>query len=237
VYLPLDGSDVQPKIGFVPQQDVLPPALTVREALAFAARLRLPEHVPVSEKLARVDEVIDQLGLERVADTRIGGVDRRGISGGEMRRLTIGMELVARPDVLILDEPTSGLDAVSASRLAQLLHSVAHNPDCPTTIIASIHQPSSKLYQTFDTVTLLAHGQAQYSGPGGLAPAEYFASKGQQCPTGYNVADFLLEVASEPSPNTSGSYVDGSNSSWDGTRPETKADAQEHEMDTLEKGN
>jgi ABC-type multidrug transport system ATPase subunit len=80
----------------------------VREALVFGAKLRLPESISTSEKLARVEEVIEQLGLERVGNTRIGNVDRRGISGGEARRVTIGLELVAKPDVLILDEPTSG---------------------------------------------------------------------------------------------------------------------------------
>lgn len=97
------------RIGFVPQQDVLPPTLTVREALLFAARLRLAECVPDVEKQARVDDVIERLGLERVSDVRIGGIEKRGVSGGEMRRVSIGLELVARPDVLILDEPTSGM--------------------------------------------------------------------------------------------------------------------------------
>jgi ABC-type multidrug transport system ATPase subunit len=84
----------------VPQVDVLSPFLTVRESLLFAARLRLPEYIPDSAKLARVAEVLDQLGLERVADSRVGA----GLSGGEQRRLTIGLELVARPALLVLDE-------------------------------------------------------------------------------------------------------------------------------------
>lgn len=96
------------RIGFVPQQDVLPATLTVREALLFGARLRLPEGVPDAEKQAHVDDVIERLGLEKVRNARIGGVDKRGVSGGEMRRVSIGLELVAKPDVLILDEPTSG---------------------------------------------------------------------------------------------------------------------------------
>lgn len=100
-----------PRIGFVPQQDVLPAMLTVNEALLFAARLRLPEYVTDAEKRQRVDDVIEQLGLSHVRDSRIGGRSSlaRGISGGEMRRVSIGLELVSSPDVLILDEPTSGL--------------------------------------------------------------------------------------------------------------------------------
>ena len=99
-----------PRIGFVPQQDVLPAMLTVSEALLFAARLRLPEYVTDAEKRQRVADVIEQLSLTHVRDSRIGGRASyaRGISGGEMRRVSIGLELVSSPDVLILDEPTSG---------------------------------------------------------------------------------------------------------------------------------
>jgi ABC-type multidrug transport system ATPase subunit len=103
-----------PRIGFVPQQDVLPPTLTVYEALLFASRLRLPESVPDVEKRELVDELISKLGIASLRDVRIGyngdvgGGKARGISGGEMRRVSIGLELISRPDVLILDEPTSG---------------------------------------------------------------------------------------------------------------------------------
>jgi ABC-type multidrug transport system ATPase subunit len=90
------------------QLDVLPPILTPFEALLFAANLRLPESVPQADKLARVYDVLSQLGLNDVANTRIGSPTKRGISGGEMRRVSIGLELVGEPDVLILDEPTSG---------------------------------------------------------------------------------------------------------------------------------
>ncbi|KAL5533512.1 hypothetical protein ACEPAF_5288 [Sanghuangporus sanghuang] len=190
------------RVAFVPQQDVLPPMLTVREALVFAAKLRLPESVSFQEKHARVEEVIEQLGLTEVADTRIGDGERRGISGGEMRRVSIGLELVGRPDALVLDEPTSGLDSVSASRVADVLRAVAHDPERPTAVIASIHQPSSKLYHTFDSVMVLAHGRALYSGPGGLAPLAYFAARGVPSPPeGYNVAEHLLDIASDPKPS------------------------------------
>jgi ABC-type multidrug transport system ATPase subunit len=103
----------------VPQQDILPPTLTVFEALLFAARLRLPENISDVEKRARVEGVMDILGIAALRDVRIGyageagGGRVRGISGGEMRRVSIGLELVAKPDVLILDEPTSGWFQVS----------------------------------------------------------------------------------------------------------------------------
>jgi ABC-type multidrug transport system ATPase subunit len=113
-----------------------------------------------------------------------------------MRRVSIGIELVAAPDVLVLDEPTSGLDSVSAARLVKLLKSLAEDPDSQTTIIASIHQPSSALYHSFSQVVLLSNGRQLYFGPGGSRPAEFFASQGRPCPSGYNVADHLLEIAS-----------------------------------------
>lgn len=111
-----------------------------------------------------------------------------------MRRVSIGIELVAAPDVLVLDEPTSGLDSVSASRLIKLLKSLAEEDK--TTIIASIHQPSSALYHSFSQICLLSNGRQLYFGPGGSKPAEYFARQGRPCPEGYNVADHLLEIAS-----------------------------------------
>ena len=99
------------QVGFVLQQDILPPQLTVHEALLFAARLRLPESIPDLQKQMRVEEVMEQLGIDKIAGVRIGGSSGRGrgISGGEGRRVSIGLELVVKPDVLILDEPTSGL--------------------------------------------------------------------------------------------------------------------------------
>ena len=141
VSYPGTGSSGRPRIGFVPQQDILPPMLTVHEALLFAARLRLPEGVPDSEKQARVDDILDRLGIAHLRNVRIGDGEKRGISGGEMRRVSIGLELVARPDVLLLDEPTSGLDSVSAAKVAKVLHALAHDPENPTAVIASIHQP------------------------------------------------------------------------------------------------
>lgn len=216
VSFPSSASGSRPRIGFVPQQDILPPTLTVYEALLFACRLRLPENIPDLEKRARVEDVMHKLDIERLRNVRIGNVEKRGISGGEMRRVSIGLELVARPDVLILDEPTSGtilpisqfsavnprnikgLDSVSAARVASVLQAVAQDPDHPTAVIASIHQPSSQLYHKFDRVLVLSHGRALYNGPGGFAPSEYLVLHGIPYQQGYNVADHLLEVASDP---------------------------------------
>jgi len=91
-----------------------------------------------------------------------------------------------------------GLDSVSAAKVASVLHSVAHDPEHPTVVIASVHQPNSQLYQKFDRVLVLSHGRTLYNGPGGFAPSQELASRGIVYPQGYNVADHLLDVASDP---------------------------------------
>jgi len=214
----------------------------VLETLLFAAKLRLPESVSSAVKAQRAQTVMEQLGLEHVAHTRVGSTEHRGISGGEMRRVSIGVELVAAPDVLVLDEPTSGLDSVSAARLIKLLKGLTTGSN-RTTIIASIHQPSSALYHSFDQVVLLAQGRQLYFGPGGVKPAEYFASQGRPCPRGYNVADHLLEIASSPRdglPTGSAAILstprDGDNS---GGTPSSRSESnEEHSLErryTVEK--
>ncbi|KAG8737551.1 hypothetical protein FRC10_008064 [Ceratobasidium sp. 414] len=195
-----EGAVGRVKVGFVDQMDVLPATLTVFEALLFAARLRMPETTPDSDKKARVETVIRQLGLAEVADSRIGGEGStgRGLSGGERRRVSIALEIVAGVEVLVLDEPTSGLDSVSAAKVAQVLADLAHDPENPVAVVASIHQPSSRLYHQFDSVLLLARGRQVYFGPGGTAPVRAFAGAGvRPMEEGYNVADYLLEIASE----------------------------------------
>ncbi|KAG9318076.1 ABC-2 type transporter-domain-containing protein [Chiua virens] len=210
----------RPRVAFVPQTDILPAFLTVREALTFGASLRLPESLPPERKAALVSATISRLGLEDVAEMRIGATDGtgRGISGGEARRVSIGLELVGCPDILVCDEPTSGLDSVSARRVVNVLKEVARgggglfgsaeDNDRGVAVICSVHQPSSRLYHSFDSVLLLSRGRALYSGSGGLAPARHFTSlrdvdlqgTGEsEVPAyeeGYNVADYLLEIAS-----------------------------------------
>ncbi|KAG8788268.1 hypothetical protein FRC16_001422, partial [Serendipita sp. 398] len=196
----VNGASIKkPRIGFVDQQDILPSMLTVEEALLFAAKLRLPESITLEQKQARVFEVMKQLNILDLKDTRIGSHERRGISGGEQRRVSIGLELVAAPDILVLDEPTSGLDSVSANKVVSVLRDLAHDPTNPTAVIASVHQPNSKIYQLFDKVLVLSRGKELYFGMGGLAPGDHFATRGYPIQPGYNVADHLLDIASDPS--------------------------------------
>lgn len=228
----LNDLDRHVKVGYCDQSDVLAPTSTVFETLKFAACLRLPENVPKAVKEERARTVMHQLGLDHIADTRVGSGSHRGISGGEMRRVSIGIELVANPDVLVCDEPTSGLDSVSAARIVSLLKSLAEDPEQRTTVIASIHQPSSALYHSFSQVLLLAQGRQLYFGPGGNAPAEYFARQGRVCPPGYNVADHLLELASDSPENLlsgHGARSVHSSSSLNGNAPGPSKDDEKHD--------
>ncbi|KAJ3167225.1 hypothetical protein HK101_011808 [Irineochytrium annulatum] len=185
-------SQLRSMIGYVDQEDLLMPTLTVRETLMFSATLRLPESVPREEKSRRVQEVMDTLGLTHVADVRVGGFGKRGISGGEKRRVTIGVELVTSPAVLLLDEPTSGLDSYNALSVVRALADLAHVHG--KTVVFTIHQPRSDVYTLFDEVLVLADGSPIYSGPGAGA-GTYFREAGQPCPEGYNVADHMLDLA------------------------------------------
>lgn len=179
------------KIGFVTQDDVLFPHLTVRETLTFAARLRLPNSLTRQEKEQRAADVICELGLERCQDTMIGGSFVRGISGGERKRVCIGNEIIINPSLLFLDEPTSGLDSTTAMRIVELLHDIA---EAGKTVITTIHQPSSRLYHKFDKLILIGKGSLLYFGKASEAMV-YFSSIGCAPLIAMNPADFLLDLA------------------------------------------
>jgi ABC-type multidrug transport system ATPase subunit len=181
-------------IGFVDQEDLHLPNLTVREILEFSAKLRLPESLDLEKKKERVARVIEQLGLSDIADNWVGSAVRRGISGGEKRRLSIGVELVTDPSVIFLDEPSSGLDSHYALQVVQTLSTLAKKQG--KTIIFTIHQPNSSIFSLLDHVLLLSKGKVAYFGSGSGA-AEYCAEKGFPCPPEYHIADHLLDYAIE----------------------------------------
>ncbi|ETS60523.1 hypothetical protein PaG_05371 [Moesziomyces aphidis] len=203
-------------IGFVDQEDALPAFSTVREALQMAADLSLPDNVLPAEKSEIVSTTIAQLGLERVADKRIGDSTRRGLSGGERRRVSIGCALVSRPRLLVADEPLSGLDAFSASRVVAAFRELAHGAGAgSTTVVVTVHQPSSEIYYSFDQVMLMSHGAVLYHG----SPAdslEWCQKMGESCPPGHNVADHLLRIASAPHTSTETPLHEKSSSLSDG---------------------
>ncbi|XP_014734486.1 PREDICTED: ATP-binding cassette sub-family G member 2 isoform X1 [Sturnus vulgaris] len=176
--------------GYVVQDDVVMGTLTVRENLKFSAALRLPKSVKEKEKNERVNQVIKELGLSKVADSKVGTQFTRGVSGGERKRTNIGMELITDPAILFLDEPTTGLDASTANAVLLLLKRMSKQG---RTIIFSIHQPRYSIFRLFDSLTLLAAGRVLYHGPAQHA-IEYFQSIGYQCEPYNNPADFFLDV-------------------------------------------
>lgn len=179
------------RTGFVTQDDVLYPHLTVRETLIFCSLLRLPLTLSKQEKIAVAESVIAELGLTKCQDTIIGNAFIRGVSGGERKRVSIAHEMLINPSLLILDEPTSGLDSTAAHRLVTTMAALAHKGK---TIVTSIHQPSSRVYQTFDSVLVLSEGRCLYYGKGSEAMS-YFESIGFTPSFPMNPADFLLDLA------------------------------------------
>ncbi|PHU08714.1 ABC transporter G family member 14 [Capsicum chinense] len=194
---PFSGS-IKRRTGFVSQDDVLYPHLTVIETLVFTALLRLPQSVGREEKVRHVEHVIAELGLNKCRNSMIGGPLFRGISGGEKKRVSIGQEMLINPSLLLLDEPTSGLDSTTALRI---LNTVKRLASGGRTVITTIHQPSSRLYYMFDKVVLLSEGCPIYYGPASTA-LEYFSSIGFSISITTNPADLLLDLANGIGPDT-----------------------------------
>lgn len=183
--------------GYCEQLDVHEPNATVREALEFSALLRQPRETPTEKKLEYVETIIQLLELEDLADTLIGKVGN-GLSIEQRKRVTIGVELVAKPSILLfLDEPTSGLDGQSAYNTVRFLRKLA---DAGQAVLVTIHQPSAQLFSQFDTLLLLARGgKTVYFGDIGdnaNTIKDYFARQGLICPPSANPAEFMIDVTS-----------------------------------------
>ncbi|WVZ95977.1 hypothetical protein U9M48_041674 [Paspalum notatum var. saurae] len=190
---PLHGRRLRSISAYVMQDDLLYPMLTVRETLQFAAEFRLPRALPPERKRARVDALVDQLGLARAADTVIGDEAHRGVSGGERRRVSIGTDIVHDPILLFLDEPTSGLDSASAFMVVQVLRRIARSG---SVVVMTIHQPSARILGILDRLLLLSRGRTVYAGtPAGLKP--FFAEFGAPIPDNENPAEFALDTIRE----------------------------------------
>ncbi|CAN4102863.1 unnamed protein product [Withania somnifera] len=177
--------------GFVTQDDVLYPHLTVTETLVFTALLRLPKTLSHMEKVAHAEAVIYQLGLTKCKDSIIGNTLLRGVSGGERKRVSIGQEMLINPSLLFLDEPTSGLDSTTAQKIVSTLWELVKGG---RTIVMTIHQPSSRLFYMFHKVLLLSEGNPLYFGRGEDAMG-YLSSIGYSPLVPMNPSDFLLDLA------------------------------------------
>lgn len=171
--------------------DALLPSLTVRETLRFAAGLRLPSHMSKDEKTRRAEEVLLKMGLKDCANNLIGSDLVKGISGGEKRRVTIAVQILTDPRVLLLDEPTSGLDAFTASSIMEVLQGLAQEG---RTLILTIHQSRSDLFKHFGNVLLLARGGSPVYAGSGDKMLSHFSSLGFPCPVTTNPADFALDL-------------------------------------------
>lgn len=186
----------QRKTGYVQQQDLHLETSTVREALVFGAALRQPASTPWKEKVAYVEEVIKMLGMEEYADAVVG-VLGEGLNVEQRKRLTIGVEIAAKPELLLfLDEPTSGLDSQTAWSICDLMRKLA---DHGQAVLCTIHQPSAMLMQQFDRLLFLARGgRTVYFGdlgPNMETLIHYFEKNGSSpCPGDANPAEWMLEV-------------------------------------------
>lgn len=166
---PTDSS-FQHRVGYVQQQDLHLDTMTVREALEFSAVLRQSAENTTKEKLAYVDRVIDMLDMQRFADAVIG-VPGEGLNVEQRKRLTIGVELAARPELLLfLDEPTSGLDSQTSWSICSLIKKLTQNGQA---VLCTIHQPSAMLFDQFDRLLLLAPGGKTVYFGGAFPPLHY----------------------------------------------------------------
>ncbi|CAM8899013.1 unnamed protein product [Rhodiola kirilowii] len=193
-------------IGYVPQDDIVHGNLTVEENLWFSANCRLSVNMPKADKVLIVERVVEALGLQTIRDSLVGTVEKRGISGGQRKRVNVGLEMVIEPSLLILDEPTSGLDSSTSQLLLRALRREALEG---VNVCMVVHQPSYALFRMFDDLVLLAKGGlTAYHGPARKAE-EYFAGLGIIVPDRVNPPDHFIDVLEgivKPSENSGVSY-------------------------------
>ncbi|OWB69880.1 hypothetical protein B5S30_g5316 [[Candida] boidinii] len=190
---PIDAS-FKRRTGYVQQQDLHLAEYSVRESLRFAANLRQPKEVPQEEKDEYVETIINLLGMQKYAEAIVGKIGR-GLNVEQRKKLSIGVELVAKPSLLLfLDEPTSGLDSQSAWSIVQFLRALA---DSGQAILCTIHQPSATLFEVFDRLLLLKKGgKTVYFGdigPNSETMLGYFERQsGVKCGVSENPAEYIL---------------------------------------------
>ncbi|DBA03014.1 TPA: hypothetical protein N0F65_003202 [Lagenidium giganteum] len=175
---------------YVAQEDALLGSFTVEETLVMAAKISLPSSVTVGEIRKRVNGVIDDMGLQSCRTTLVGDIFRKGISGGQKRRLSIAIELLSNPSVLLLDEPTSGLDSSSTHNVMKFIQRLCKEG---RTVICTIHQPSSLVYDMFNNVMVLSGGETIYFGPRENS-IKHFSSVGYECPMYSNPAEYFITL-------------------------------------------
>lgn len=198
--------------GFVDQEDCMMPTLTVLETILMSAMLRLPKSMSDDAKRLRAMETMEELGILGIKDQLIGSPNKRGISGGEKRRVAIACELVTSPSIIFLDEPTSGLDSFSARKVVESLVYLAQ--EYQRTVVFTIHQPRSNIVTMFDRLVVLAHGKLVFSGDQ-KDVTTYFEKIGHRCPDGFNVADHMIDVTMQHGPREDGGESKEDNVQYD----------------------
>ncbi|KAL8887271.1 MAG: hypothetical protein Q9192_006351 [Flavoplaca navasiana] len=177
-------------IGYVPQDDIVLPELTVRENILHSARIRLPSNWGDQQIQKHVDILISCLQLAHVKDSLVGSAANPVISGGQRKRVSIGIELAAAPMALFLDEPTSGLDATSASSIMMTLKELSR---LNITVITVIHQPRAEIFESLDSLLLFGKGRVIYQGPE-REVQPYFEDLGFDFPRSGNPADTIMDI-------------------------------------------
>lgn len=188
----MQGGNFSALSAYVQQDDILFQTMTVRECLEFAAKLKLKgTH---AQQIQRADEIIKELRLNKCQNTKIGGPLVKGVSGGERKRTSIGVELITDPQLIFLDEPTTGLDSFTATSVIETLRDLAMSG---RTVVSTIHQPNSDIYELFDRLMLLAQGRIIYFNEAKLA-VDYFSGLGEKyrCPEMSNPADHFMSIMS-----------------------------------------
>ncbi|KAF1999243.1 ATP-binding cassette transporter-like protein [Amniculicola lignicola CBS 123094] len=176
---------------YVEQEDALVGSLTVRETMYFAAQLSLPGSVSKAERMERINSLIAAFGLQGQANTLIGTPIRKGVSGGQKRRVSVASQLITSPKILFLDEPTSGLDSAASYEVMNFVKCIAKQ--YKLLVIASIHQPSTTTFELFDKLLLLSRGKVAYNGAVSNIQ-EYFTSLGFPMPLYTNPAEFCIQL-------------------------------------------
>uniref|UniRef100_A0A7S3M955 ABC transporter domain-containing protein n=1 Tax=Spumella elongata TaxID=89044 RepID=A0A7S3M955_9STRA len=186
-----DAAVLKSMSAYVMQDDLLHAELTVAETLHWAALLRMPLEKTDEERTIRIKEVIDLMGIDHCRDTIVGNTRRKGISGGERKRLCIAVELLNRPKLIFLDEPTSGLDSTTAYAVIKALKNLSVVGEC--TAVCTIHQPAPLTFALFDNLILMKQGEAVFQGM--LVDSHNFLKTlGKPCPPYHNLADHLIEA-------------------------------------------
>jgi len=177
---------------FVQQDDVLMETLTVKECLEYSAMLKYSANPEKREQ--RLEELLEELELNDVRDLRFGGLRMKGrtLSRGEKKRVSIAVELITNPSLLFLDEPTTSMDAFTAEKIVKIIHKLKFKG---RTIIATIHQPNTHIYNSFDQLMIMSLGRIIYHNLAKDAVA-YFGSIGHNCPVTKNPADYFMSLLS-----------------------------------------